>query len=102
MLITTAWDEDKTLEALGMAKLESGKTHAEKKPLTVEIHINRRYSYVSTFFKPGLPILEGSTFPLKARLFEGGRIRLGEDAKVLGASALSIDVRNLTYAIPST
>ena len=77
------------------------KKHPREKLLVVAgIPVNRRYSYENAFFKEGIPILEGSTFPLKMKLFKSGKIRLGGDAKVLGAATRSIDVRNLSYPGP--
>lgn len=63
------------------------------------IPIDRFHSYEDTFFKKGLPVLQGITFPLKNQSFRSGNIRLDEDAKVLGAPRRSMDARNVSYPL---
>jgi len=84
-----------------MASLRSAKKRARGAIIIARgIPVNRLYAYDKTFFKNGLPILQGITFPLKMKLFESGSIRLNEDAKALGPSRRSTDARNLSYALP--
>ena len=63
------------------------------------IPVDRFHSYEGTFFKKGLPVLQGITFPLKKKSFESGNIRLDEEAEVLGAPRRGMDARNLSYAL---
>ena len=63
------------------------------------IPINRAYSYENIFFKKGLAVLQGITFPLKKKSFENGKIRLDEEAQALGAPRRGMDVRNVSYAL---
>ena len=67
--------------------------------LTGGIPVNRFYSYNKTFFKNGLSILQGITFPLERKLFRSGSMHLDEDAKALGALRRSVDARNVSYAL---
>ena len=74
--------------------------HAGKRPLMMgRILINRLYSYERAFFENGLPVLQGITFPLTKQPFEAGKMRLNEDAKMLGTPSRVMDARNLSYPL---
>ena len=63
------------------------------------IPIDRFHSYEGTFFKDGIPVLQGITFPLKKKSFESGNIHLDEEAGVLGVPRGGMDARNLSYVL---
>ena len=63
------------------------------------IPVDRFNPYEDTFFKKGLPVLQGITFPLKKKSFESGNIHLDEGAETLGAPGRRMDARNLSYAL---
>jgi hypothetical protein len=83
-----------------MTRQKSAKERTKKIVLAAGVHINRPYLYEKKFFTNGLPVLEGTTFPLISKFFASGKVRLGRDAKLLGATTSRIDIRNLSYAIP--
>lgn len=85
-----------------MTRTKSAKTLAGRIILGTSVHINRPHLYENKFFKNGLPVLQGITFPLRSKLFASGEVRLREDSKVLGVTGRNIDVRNISYAIPVT
>ena len=88
--------------AMNVKRLKSklAKEHARGKPLMMGgIPIDRFYAYENTFFKKGLPVLQGIRFPLKKKFFASGNIHLEEEAKVLGAPPRGMDARNLSYAL---
>jgi hypothetical protein len=81
-------------------KSKLAKEHARGKPLMMGgIPIDRFHPYEDTFFKNGLPVLQGITFPLKKKSFESGNIHLDEEAEVLGAPRRGMDARNLSYML---
>jgi len=81
-------------------KSKLAKARARGRPLMMGgIPIDRSHSYENTFFRKGLPVLQGMTFPLKKKFFESGNIRLAKEAKVLGAPRRDMDARNLSYAL---
>jgi hypothetical protein len=81
-------------------KSKLAKEHARRKPLMMGgIPTDRFHSYGNTFFKKGLPVLQGITFPLKKKPFKSGKIHLNEEAAVLGAPHRAMDARNLSYAL---
>jgi hypothetical protein len=63
------------------------------------IPIDRFHSYKNAFFKKGLPVLQGITFPLRKKFFESGNIHLDKEAKALGAPRRGMDARNVSYAL---
>jgi hypothetical protein len=76
------------------------KKYTREEPLLMGgIPIDRLHSYESTFFKSGLPVLQGVVFPLEKKTFKSGSIHLDEKDKVLGTPRRSTDVRNVSYAL---
>jgi hypothetical protein len=62
------------------------------------IPVNRMHSFERMFFKEGIPVLQGITFPLKKTSFERGKIRLDRGANKLGAARCRVDARTVSYA----
>ena len=82
-----------------MTKSKLPGINARREPVIMAgMPVNRHHSFERMFFKDGIPVLQGITFPLKKTSFESGKIRLDKGAKVLGATRCRVDARTVSYA----